>query len=179
MKVAMGEYSGKLGTDHAPIFARFSARSQGDFVNAQVPRGPAVHSAPPPGPTVWTLSARKTSEYTKFLDDLDREPKLVCVNDARATYVTARGGRYWTQHRAANTLQITGIVTRDRVQTSLRKATVAGDSEELGSWRTLEVGRPMTRQLGRGTRRWRHALPRRKRWPGSLKDHRARAVPHR
>ena len=46
------------------------------------------------------------------VDDLDREPKLMCVNDARATYVTARG-RYWTQLRAANALQITGIVTRD------------------------------------------------------------------
>ena len=30
-----------------------------------------------------------------------------------------------------------GMCTRDRVQTRLRKATVADDSEELGSWRTL------------------------------------------
>jgi hypothetical protein len=50
MTVAMGAHVGKLGTDHVPVFVRFSVRSQGEPANAEVPRGLTVHSAPPPEP---------------------------------------------------------------------------------------------------------------------------------
>ena len=87
---AIGKTPGPLGTDHSPIFTRFSS----PIATPNDGRLPTVFSPPPAEPSRWRLDGTEAQAYHDLLLRWPRDGFLSELSIGRRTFVQARMDLY-------------------------------------------------------------------------------------
>ena len=147
MKSAIGKTPGPLGTDHSPMFVRFSS----PIAHPNDGSLPTVYSPPPAAPSRWGLDETGAQTYHDLLLRWSHDELLTELSTSRHTFVQARTGLF-PLAQAASALELNHTHDGEQIHEAPRnhRPWIHGKLTDMRIWRnTLATPRLFCSHLGR------------------------------
>ena len=118
MMSAIGKTPGPLGTDHSPMFVRFSS----PIAHPNDGSLPTVYSPPPAAPSRWGLDETGAQTYHDLLLRWSHDELLTELSTNRHTFVQARNDLF-PLAQAASVLELSGAHDGQQIHEAAERAT--------------------------------------------------------